>query len=53
VIEPGHGGSTKTKMAASMGIEPMIDGEEEKVAPAGPTTSNGDGGDGGHKRKRR
>ena len=32
-------------MVASVGIELMVDGEEEKVAPAGPTTSNGNGGE--------
>ena len=31
----------------------MVDGEEEKVAPAGQTTNNGNGGDDGDKDARR
>ena len=59
VIEPGRSGSAEMSMAASrgpgtpfgrslqtpVGIEPMVDEEELKVAPAGTTTNKGHGGE--------
>jgi hypothetical protein len=44
---------TKSTIADSAGVEPMVDAEEEKTSPTEQTKSNGDGGNGGGRKEKK